>query len=75
MADLLISTLGQIKNDERFNRYDPELCSDVHARLDKELKENGYGIKEKTEFVSLKINTTSDKSILFVSRQVKIWLP
>jgi hypothetical protein len=50
-AELLISSLKDIKDNEKFNHYDESLCSDIHSRIDKSLKDNGYGIAEREKFV------------------------
>jgi hypothetical protein len=53
-ADLLVSSLSEIKGNEKFEHYDPDLCSEIQSRINSSLKTNGYSIEAKEKFVSFR---------------------
>lgn len=59
-ADLIVSSLSEIKNNEKLDHYDSDLCADIHSKIDSSLRSNGYSLADREKFVS--------SLVLFLSR-------
>jgi hypothetical protein len=50
-AEIVVSALKDLSNRKDLDRYDENLCVDIHKRLDSKLKEKNMSVAEKTVFV------------------------
>jgi hypothetical protein len=50
-AEIVVSALKDLTNRKDLDKYDENLCLDIHKRLDAKIKENNMSVTEKTVFV------------------------
>ena len=50
-AEIVVSALKDLSGRNDLDRYDENLCIDIHKRLDAKLRENNMSVTEKTIFV------------------------
>lgn len=51
-AEVVVSTVKELKNVPQLDRYDENLCADIQKKLDQKLREKEMSISEKALFVS-----------------------
>ena len=50
-VELLVSSLSEIKGNEKFEHYDADLCNEIKSKINSSLKTGGYSIQDKEKFV------------------------
>lgn len=53
--ELIIKAVNETANNQDLSRYDENVCSDIHRKLDSKLKEQELSIADKALFVSKKV--------------------
>jgi hypothetical protein len=50
-AQVVVNALKDVVNRKDLDRYDENLCADIHQRLDSKLRESNMTVGERTVFV------------------------
>lgn len=50
-ATAILTSLSDLTNNKALERYDPNICKDIHIKLDKESREQGLSYQERFEMV------------------------
>ena len=51
-ASAILTALSDLTNNPKLERYDPDLCRDIHFKLDKDAKDQGMDYQERFEMVN-----------------------
>jgi hypothetical protein len=50
-ASAILTALSDLTNNPKLEHYDPNLCRDIHIKLDKEAREQGLSYDERFDMV------------------------
>ena len=58
-ASAILTALSDLTNNPKLEHYDPNICKDIHIKLDKEAREQGLSYQERFDMVRTKTNYCS----------------
>lgn len=72
-AVAILSTLSDLKNNSKHDKYDPQTCKTIHNKLDQEAREQGLSYEERFQIVTTKTKRlfVIDFHLIFCSKARK----
>lgn len=52
----ILSSLSDLKDNPKFEHYDPHVCRDIHIKLDQDAREKGLSYEERFDAVKPQIS-------------------